>query len=52
VPHFVASGAQRNQVGRHIITKAAPKFQMMNLQILEGTALLAPPIISFQYLTP
>jgi hypothetical protein len=34
----------------HIAAELAPGFQMMDLQALRGTAVLAPPTISFQHL--
>jgi hypothetical protein len=34
----------------HIVTEAAPWFQVMDLQTLHGTAHLTPPTIAFQYL--
>jgi hypothetical protein len=44
----MAAGAERNQVLRDIPAKLAPGLHVVNLQILRGTAVLAPPTISFQ----
>jgi hypothetical protein len=44
----VATGAKRNQVVHHIVTKPATGSHVMNLQAFHGAALLAPPTISFQ----
>jgi len=46
----VATGAECNQIFRHISAKVAPGREVMNLQVLRGTAVLAPPTISFQHL--
>jgi hypothetical protein len=45
----MTDGAECNQVARHISTKLAPRRYVMNLQVLQGTAVLAPPTISFQH---
>jgi hypothetical protein len=45
----VTTNAKRNQVVHHIATELAPAFHVMDLQASHGTALLAPPAISFQY---
>jgi hypothetical protein len=44
----VTTGAECYQVFYRIVTKPAPRFQMMNLQAVHGTALLTPPTISLQ----
>ena len=46
----VTSGAERHQIFRHIPAKLTPKLYVMNLQVLHGAAVLAPPTISFQHL--
>ena len=48
MPQSVARNTKRNQVLHCIATQLTPRFQTMYLQILCGTALLAPPTISFQ----
>ena len=48
----VAVGAECNQIVRHVPAKLAPKLDVMNLQVLHGAAVLAPPTISFQHLVP
>jgi hypothetical protein len=50
MPLSVAESTQGNQVCHCIAAEPAPRFQMMNLQIVEGTTLLAPPTVSIQYL--
>jgi len=50
VTFSVTTGAERNQIFRRIPTKLAPGPKVMNLQVLGGTAVLAPPTISFQHL--
>ena len=49
VPDSVANDTERNQVFNHITAKLAPKFLVMYLQVFHGTAILAPPTISFKY---
>ncbi len=44
----VTTDAKRNQVVHHIATELAPAFYVVDLQAFHGTALLAPPTISFQ----
>ncbi len=44
----MTTGAKRDQVVHHIITKPAPGVHVMDLQALHGTALLTPPTISVQ----
>jgi hypothetical protein len=44
----VTTDAKRDQVVHHIATELAPRFYVMDLQAFHGTALLAPPAISFQ----
>jgi hypothetical protein len=46
----VTTGAQRNQIVRHVPTQLAPMLHVMNLQVLCGTAVLTPPTVSFQHL--
>jgi hypothetical protein len=46
----MTSGAERNQIVRHVPAKLAPKLHVMNLQVLHGAAVLAPPAVSFQHL--
>ena len=48
VTFAVAADAKRNQVMHYIATELAPAFHVMDLQAFHGTALLAPPTISFQ----
>jgi len=50
VTFSVTTGAECNQIVRHISAKLAPGREVMNLQVLRGTAVLAPPTISFQHL--
>jgi hypothetical protein len=45
----MTTGAECNQILRHIPAKLAPALYVVNLQILRGTAVLAPPTISFQH---
>jgi hypothetical protein len=49
VKSLVANDTERNQVVNYIAAKLAPRFQVMYLQVLHGTAGLAPPTISFKY---
>ncbi len=42
--------AKRYQVLHDIVTELAPAFYVMDFQAFHGTALLAPPTISFQHL--
>jgi hypothetical protein len=49
VTFAVTNDAKRNQVVHHIATELAPAFYVMDLQAFHGTALLAPPAISFQH---
>ena len=46
----MTDGAECNQIVRHISAKLAPGLYVMNLQVLQATAVLAPPTISFQHL--
>jgi hypothetical protein len=48
----VTTDAKRNQVVHHIVTEPAPGFYMMDFQASHGTALLAPPAISFEHACP
>jgi len=48
VAFAVTTNAERNQVVHHIGTELTPAFHVMDLQAFHGTALLAPPAISFQ----
>ena len=50
VAFVVTTDAECNQVVHHIATESAPGFHVMDLQAFHGTALLAPPAISFQNL--
>jgi hypothetical protein len=43
---------KRNQVLDHIVTELAPGYQVMDLQILHGAALLTAPRISFEHSFP
>ncbi len=52
VTFAVTTDAKRNQVVHHIITEPAPGFHVMDLQAFHGTALLAPPAISFEHAGP
>ncbi len=45
-------GTERNQIMHHIATELAPPFYVMDLQAFHGTALLAPPTISFEHACP
>jgi hypothetical protein len=45
----MANSAKRNQVVHHIVTQLAPGFQVMDLQVFHGTALLTAPTIPFQH---
>jgi len=46
----VTPGAERDQILHDIPAELAPRLQVMYLQSLDGTAVLAPPAISFQHL--
>jgi len=48
----VTTDAKRDQVAHHIATELAPAFYVMDLQAFHGTALLAPPAISFEHACP
>ena len=48
----MTTDAKRNQVVHHIATELAPAFYVMDLQAFHGTALLAPPAISFEHACP
>ena len=48
VPLCVAESTQGDKVAHFITTEPAPRFQMMNLQIFHGAALLTPPAIPRQ----
>ena len=50
MPLSVTKSTEGNQVCHCIAAESASRLQMMNLQIVEGTALLASPTISFQHL--
>ncbi len=50
VTFSVTAGAERNQILHDIPAELAPRLHVMNLQSLHGTAVLAPPTISFQHL--
>jgi len=52
VPSAMAGGAQSYKICHFIVTEAAPRLQMMNLEILKGSAVLATPAISFHHLIP
>jgi hypothetical protein len=43
----VATGAECNQILRHIPAKLAPALYVVNLQVLHRSAVLAAPTISF-----
>jgi len=45
----VTAGAERNQILHVVPAELAPRLHVMNLQSLHGTAVLAPPTISFQH---
>ena len=49
VTFAVTTNAKGDQVVHHIATEVAPAFHVMDFQALHGTALLAPPAISFQH---
>jgi len=44
----MTTGTKRNQVLHHVAAELASAFYVMDLQAFHGTALLAPPAISFQ----
>jgi len=46
----MTTDAECNQIVRHIPTKLAPRLEVMNLQVLRGTAVLAAPTVSFQHM--
>ena len=46
----MTDGAECNQIARHISPKLAPRLYVMNLQVRQGAAVLAPPTISLQHL--
>ena len=48
----MTTDTKRYQVLHHIVTEPAPGFHVMNLQAFHGTALLAPPAISFEHTCP
>ena len=48
----MTTDAKRNQVMHNIVTELAPAFYVMDLQAFHGTALLAPPAISFEHACP
>jgi len=50
MPLSMAESAQCGDVCHCIGTESAPSLQMMNLQVVEGTALLTAPTVSFQHL--
>ncbi len=52
VTFAMTTDAKRNQVVHHIATELAPAFYVMDLQAFHGTALLAPPAISFEHACP
>src|SRR5438105_9197919 len=47
VTFAVTTGAKCNQVLHHVTAELASAFYVMELQVLYGTAFLAPPAISF-----
>ncbi len=52
MPLAVTADAKRNQVVHHVATELAPAFYVMDLQASYGTALLAPPAVSFEHACP
>ena len=46
----MAVGAERNQIFIRIIAKPAAEANVVNLEILRGSAMLAPPAITLEYL--
>lgn len=44
----VTYGAESNQVVRHVATELAPPFQVLDLQVVHGTAVLTAPTISLE----
>ena len=48
----MTTDAECYQVVHHIATELAPAFHVMDLQTFHGTALLAPPAISFEHARP
>ena len=47
---LVTISAECNQILRDIPAELTPRLHVMNLQVLRGSAVLAPPTISLQYL--
>jgi hypothetical protein len=47
VTFSMAAGAECNQILRHVPAELASGLEVMNLQLLRGAAVLAPPTISF-----
>ena len=45
---LVAFPTERDQVGLRVVTKGASPSYMMNIEIVEGSALLAAPTVAFQ----
>jgi hypothetical protein len=47
---IMAVGAKRNQIIVRILAKPAAEANVVNLQVLRGAAMLAPPAITLEYL--
>jgi hypothetical protein len=45
----MTTDAKCNQVVHHVATELAPRFHVVDLQVLRGTTFLTPPTISFEY---
>ncbi len=48
----MTTDAKRYQVVHDIVTELTPGFHVMDVQTFHGTALLAPPAISFEHAGP
>ena len=45
---LMAFPAKRNQVRLGVVTKGAPPYQMVNIEILGGSTSLTAPTVTFQ----
>jgi hypothetical protein len=52
VTFSVAALTESNQIAHDVSTQFAPWFQMVDLQVFHGTALLTSPTISFEHTFP
>ena len=48
VASAVTYSAESNQIVRYVATELAPPFQVMDLQVAQGTAVLTAPAISLE----